>query len=395
MKVNIKFDDQGRPEFDTSYRRQINLQALCDAISDNQTPEVLNLGDLDLTDQELKPIAEALKQNTTSKFLSLENNKLSDKGAVILSDMFKTNHTIHSVFLGENNIKEKGAKTLATRLEKSTTLNLIDFNNDYENIGKKGYKALEKASHTRLDKKFKEKNIKIFEFYGPLGKKGVSDIINVLDNNPSLETLNLIKCGINDQGAILLANKLKNNTKLLELNLNNNKIGDDGVIAIAEMLKTNKNLCTLHLDVDLTDKGANILLGTLQTDNRTITTLTIPSKIDPSIQQELNSCLDKNVQPSLREKLKHLDGKHLILKGDKELIKKTSPFPKVLMGEITSYLDTNKENPKSIEMMLMIAKDRQKPQTQEKDKEPPSTKSWRNKVSNKSGKEDNKGDRHK
>jgi hypothetical protein len=68
---------------------------------------------------------------------------------------------------------------------------------------------------------------------------GVESLFQILGLNSYIKVLDLVGCGLGDEGARVIAEMLKSNSTLLEINLSWNRIGDDGALAIAEMLRVN------------------------------------------------------------------------------------------------------------------------------------------------------------
>jgi len=67
--------------------------------------------------------------------------------------------------------------------------------------------------------------------------------------NRSLEELNLMMNGLNNQGAILIGNMLSNNETLIELDISNNRIEKDGADIFASKLELNRRLKKLWVRI--------------------------------------------------------------------------------------------------------------------------------------------------
>jgi Ran GTPase-activating protein (RanGAP) involved in mRNA processing and transport len=67
--------------------------------------------------------------------------------------------------------------------------------------------------------------------------------------NRSLEKLNLMMNGLNNQGAILIGNMLSNNETLIALDISNNRIEKDGADIFASKLELNRRLKKLWVRI--------------------------------------------------------------------------------------------------------------------------------------------------
>ena len=99
----------------------------------------------------------------------------------------------------------------------------------------------------------------------------VNAIFKGLENNNTVEELDLNSNNIGNEGALILANTLSQNKKITTLNLIFNEIGDEGAIALANALKTNTTLKVLYLSQNkIGNEGLNALIQLLE-NNKTLT----------------------------------------------------------------------------------------------------------------------------
>ena len=110
-----------------------------------------------------------------------------------------------------------------------------------------------------------------------IGDDGARVLALSLSHNSTLEVLSLRSCGIGRKGAKYFAAPLSKNGTLRVLNLcGNPDIGDDGVEMIARGLKSNKMLQQLNLSsCGVTDEGCDHLASVLCTSGTGITHLTL------------------------------------------------------------------------------------------------------------------------
>ena len=87
-----------------------------------------------------------------------------------------------------------------------------------------------------------------------------------LKRNRGLKTLNISRCGVDDQGMMSLASALEMNGSLEELNLSwNVSITGIGLMALGESLKRNRGLKTLNISYcSIDDQGMKSLASALE-----------------------------------------------------------------------------------------------------------------------------------
>ncbi|CAF0991168.1 unnamed protein product [Adineta steineri] len=105
-----------------------------------------------------------------------------------------------------------------------------------------------------------------------ISSEGATIIANALNNNKTLEELNLWNNKISDDGVSALARVLSNNNETLRsLALGQNQISDIGIQHLAEMLKTNQTISRLWLfSNEITDNGVKILADVLVHNNQNL-----------------------------------------------------------------------------------------------------------------------------
>jgi hypothetical protein len=83
-----------------------------------------------------------------------------------------------------------------------------------------------------------------------VGSEGASILADALGRNamPYLKRLDLICCGVDDDGFVALVSTLEHNTSLQILDLQGRGIGERGLMALAESLPNIKGLQQLHFD---------------------------------------------------------------------------------------------------------------------------------------------------
>ncbi len=120
---------------------------------------------------------------------------------------------------------------------------------------------------------------KLFLSSNQISSEGVSTLVNVLRNIPTLEELYLDCNRVSDLGVQLLAQGISHdNTNLKVLYLGSNGITQEGAYHLAEMLKTNQTLRRLNLsENNIGDQGVQLLANALNRHNRTLIHLDLNS----------------------------------------------------------------------------------------------------------------------
>ena len=104
---------------------------------------------------------------------------------------------------------------------------------------------------------------------------GVSILAQALNNNKTLECLDLSNNQVSDDGIHSLVKELSmNNKTLMKIGLAKNGITDKGIEHLVEMIKTNKTLTQIDLCAnEISDEGIQILSNAMKKYNSTIEVL--------------------------------------------------------------------------------------------------------------------------
>eukprot|EP00945_MAST-04E_sp_MAST-4E-sp1_P002274 g2274.t1 len=282
IKINSNLGDSGAKEIaklignkKSKQVTHINLEktgigkdgaiAIGKALEKNTTLTILNLTEnKNITDEGYKAIGQGLQANKKSKLKELnmpkfdwkadaddkewEPNVKKDKKYVL------TNNDMLLVKALLSKMKGKGLKTL--RLINLEELNVLE-----NTFGEEGAKALEPYSDilgTSLGWKAGKTEWDISD-------KGLTDasmplIELFLNKSTELETLNMSKNKIGDEGMKTLFNVGPKMKKLKVLNLDTNKIGDQGMETLSKVLPEMKGLTNLGvLGNSFGEKGVKVL----------------------------------------------------------------------------------------------------------------------------------------
>src|SRR6185312_1087633 len=139
--------------------------------------------------------------------------------------------------------KLRDAITLIDVLESNPSVNSLILS--YNQIGDAGATALAKALESNSSL------ISLDLGSNQIGDAGATALAKALESNSSLTSLNLWSNQIGHAGATALAKALESNFSLTSLNLSLNQIGDAGATALAKALESNSSLTSLKLDYNI------------------------------------------------------------------------------------------------------------------------------------------------
>jgi Ran GTPase-activating protein (RanGAP) involved in mRNA processing and transport len=92
----------------------IGMSILADALNNNNTLEILYLGNNYISDDGVDSLVNILSNhNNTLQTLVLQKNRITDKGAKYLAQMLEVNQTLVWLYLGENEISDEGIRILS------------------------------------------------------------------------------------------------------------------------------------------------------------------------------------------------------------------------------------------------------------------------------------------
>jgi Ran GTPase-activating protein (RanGAP) involved in mRNA processing and transport len=253
---------------DSVLSREI-VQQLTVALRQNTALQSLDLESSALGSAGLAEIAPALYRNTSIKTLDLASNDLYDiESANVLRELLRRNKTITSLCLFDNTfglnaaaarnifegvrnntalqhfnlgrcrLDDQGISILANALaiRKAAILELLLHCNEITSVGVRALVDDNVEAVKTLTELFLSAN--------PIRSEGATILANALWRNamPDLEELRLNGCRIDDDGFVALMSALEQNTSLQILDLENNDFGERGCMALAESLPNIKGL---------------------------------------------------------------------------------------------------------------------------------------------------------
>jgi Ran GTPase-activating protein (RanGAP) involved in mRNA processing and transport len=250
-----------------------NEQQLKAVLRQNTVLESLDLTGSRLGSAGLAEIAPVLYRNTSVKALDLANNGLDDiESANVLRELIRRNKTITSLCIADNVFGSDVAavRSIAEGVLCNRTLQQLDLSwcgLDDQGIAVLG-NALVVRNASLLELDLRNNNItsagvralvddnveavkaltKLILWGNSIRSEGAIILADAFrySTMPSLKRLDLDSCGIDDGGFVGLVSALEQNTSLQILDLRRNHFGERGLMALAESLPNIKGLQQIY-----------------------------------------------------------------------------------------------------------------------------------------------------
>ncbi|XP_065903604.1 protein NLRC3-like isoform X2 [Dysidea avara] len=279
-----------------------------------------NLSKFNLSQNSLKTegmitISRALQKITTLKVLNVSSNKILTKASSDISEVIKNNTSLEVINVSLNKLESLGCIHLCKALQKQHP-NLKVFN-----ISGNGVKsvAADEIAHTLQDKqKLEVVNVSWNEFEGGLAtivaslkstkllkelklrqsgivnQKAVNKICQVINENSSLEVLDLASTKLQNLGAYKIFGALDENTTLKVLNVCRNNFNDSAVEQLSFSLVTNSALSELLLhDNPLSDLVIKQIVFKILSSTSHLKYIWVPQISNERIRMEINCVIEK------------------------------------------------------------------------------------------------------
>ncbi|CAG9461617.1 unnamed protein product [Pedinophyceae sp. YPF-701] len=200
----------------------------------------LNLGNLELGDDNLWPIMECLKQSPQmARKVMLEGNNISSKGALQIAEMLRHNRNIIVLVLQCNIIGDEGAVAIADACRKNHVIEVLGLHTNF--LTDVGACALGKMLGVN-------RSLRVLSIWNnAITDVGARDIAEGLKTNYHLEGIAAGFNCITEDGAKFLAEALEKNKKLRHMWLNSNPISENGAQALSDALKDNTTIQQVRL----------------------------------------------------------------------------------------------------------------------------------------------------
>ncbi|XP_064455008.1 protein NLRC3-like [Ornithodoros turicata] len=274
----------------------IGLEAICNAIAENNKIVCLAVSGNDLDNRALEVLAGTVICRGSIEVLTLSRNRISDEGLFKFSEALRENRTVHELDLSNNIIGPRGAQCLFEALFDNDVIRDVDLS--FNCVGDKSREDFARLlSDESAPPEIMDKSVDWMNALGGVLKKSrILREINVRANyiynvdglaegialSTCLRKLDLAQNLLDDDAVQKLAAALKTNQSIRWLNLSHQRTKlSSGIIALAESLEANSTLTHLALQGDLVSAEGLVAISRMLTVNRTLYDLDLSyNKVD-------------------------------------------------------------------------------------------------------------------
>lgn len=295
--------------YDFSREARLSAESL-GLLASSSTLKTLALKRLHLTTLLPKFILD-LESNDTLQVLNLDSNQMGRECGAAIAYLIRFNDTLRELHLGCNCLMDDSGTMIASALASNTTLKVLSLQANYlmtssataigDLLGNDAChlesldvsrNAIEEEGGTSLAIGLRT-NTRLRSLIlseTRITRSTIDFLASTLALNRSLERLVIAGNKVDDRNCLGLADALKVNATLKSLNLYGNHIGNEGAVALARALEVNSSLEQLNLASNhiLTTKSC-IALEEMMHKNMTLKHLWLPNTIpDSTIPNYIN-----------------------------------------------------------------------------------------------------------
>lgn len=235
--------------------------------------------------QDIGYVAQLLERINTLEVLHLDRCNISSQTTTFFSEVLKNNRILKTLSLNNNPLDAEGINRIidALRGSHNKSLQYLSLNST----------CLDHKEEISFDGLFCG-NLRYFSYcHNQLNQHGIDQFIKAIENNRTLESLNLENNQIDGKNMQKLLDVLNRTTSIFECDLSHNFISNGVLLGVADILKTNQILRKLNLFVSSSCalnylEGIPAVMNALQ-NNHYLTHLSLNMKgvIDDSVIESL------------------------------------------------------------------------------------------------------------
>jgi len=257
------------------------------ALQTINTLTVLNVSSNNILTKASNDIAEVIKSNKSLEVLNVSMNKLESLGCIKVCKALQKHHSNLRVFnISSNGVKSVAANEIARTLQDKQKLEVVNVSwNEFE-----GGLATIVASlkSTRLLKELTLRQS------GTVNQKAVNKICQVINENSSLEVLDLGSTKLQNLGAYKIFSALKDNTTLKVLNVCRNNFDDYAVEQLSISLANNSVLSELLLhDNHLSDSSIKQFVFKILSSTSNLKNIWVPQISNERMRMDIDWEVEK------------------------------------------------------------------------------------------------------
>ena len=260
---------------------------IASALQKITTLKALNVSSNKILTKASSDIAEVIKSNTSLEVLNVSLNKLESLGCIKLCKALQKQHPNLKVFnISSNGIKSMAASEIAHTLQDKQKLEVVNVSwNEFE-----GGLATIVAS-LKSTKLLRELTLRQS---GIVNQKAVNKICQVINENSSLQLLDLGSTKLQNLGAYKIFGALKDNTTLKVLNVCRNNFDDSAVEQLSFSLANNSALSELLLhDNPLSDLVIKQTVFKILSSTSNLKNIWVPQISNERIRTEIDQEVEK------------------------------------------------------------------------------------------------------
>lgn len=276
-------------------------QACARMLKKNQSVRYLDARSTNLNEVNMPILGKALRLGARLHTLHLENCNLTGRPLITLAAALKFNDCLVKLYLADNRLGSSDSIQIGNLLRANLTLKLLDLRNNNlqdsgcalvcEGVGEQSKPSA--SSNTGLNKT-KSNNPSqtglnsLVLWNNHMTVSSAKHLALMVNCTTSLETLNIGRNSITNDGIICLKESLLRNKSLKRLYLYNTKVADEGAVALAEFIADSKNIERVDLR-DNTIKVAGLLaLAHSLRHNSSVVQIDLDSKPRSEPNEELS-----------------------------------------------------------------------------------------------------------
>ena len=187
------------------------LQLMLTGLQENDTPFEYTVTGLQLGNTRCEMLAKNLAVNNTLKSIHMSRMQINDNDGVILAKMLNTNNTLRKLELEGNLMGPKSATEFGKALKNNKTLRFLDLESN-------------QLTHDGI------------EF------RGIYDLVEFLDHNTTLLSLNLANNQIDEECGRMFKQKMETNFTLIDFDFSMNSFAPQDSRDIQDFLVRNKKM---------------------------------------------------------------------------------------------------------------------------------------------------------
>ena len=262
-----------RFSLDKNHLNSTGISKVCSALKVISTLRVFLIGNNAIDKHAADDIAEVIINNPLLEYVGLGGNKLQAEGVIIIANALKQIHNVTVLSLDNNQITREAAEDIALAISSNTGLEKLWLNNNV--LGTNGIQII----YQSLKQINTLKSLQISN--NGVNKKATEEIIEIIINNPLLETICIgrldLQCDglltkyyktlyleVTNDAADAFASVILSNAKLERLILKGNSFLDKGITTIANALKEKTTLKVLHFSgCEIIENAADDVAATI------------------------------------------------------------------------------------------------------------------------------------